>query len=153
MSEPVSTATPREVFERVLRLILERQYAAYVDLFAADAMFELPFAPPGVPRRIEGREQIRVFMQAGRERVQTATRQWEFHSIVVHETVDPEVIVTEFEVDGVATATGERYRFANLQVLRVRNGEIVSLRDYWNPLDRPELAALARPANAPPSPA
>ena len=35
------------------------------------------------------------------------------------------------------------YQFSNLQVMAVRNGEIASLRDYWNPLDRPELAALA----------
>jgi hypothetical protein len=153
MSEPVSTATPREVFERILRLIQERQYAAYVDLFAADGTFELPFAPPGVPRRIETREQIRAFMQAGQERFQTMTRKWEFHAVVVHETVDPEVIVTEFEVRGVVVATGEPYQFANLQVLRVRNGEIVSLRDYWNPLDRLELAALTGPANASPNPA
>jgi hypothetical protein len=40
-------------------------------------------------------------------------------------------------------AGGSRHQFANLQVMTVRNGEIVSLRDYSNPLDRPELAALA----------
>jgi uncharacterized protein len=100
-----------------------------------------------MPRRIEGREEIRAFFRAGTERVQSAARRWEFRSVVVHETVDPEVIVTEFDVHGEVTETGEPYQFSNLQVLTVREGKIVSLRDYWNPLDRPELAALIdRPA-------
>jgi ketosteroid isomerase-like protein len=139
---PAAAATPREVFERVHRLILDSQFSAYGDLFAEDATLELPFAPQGIPRRVEGGEQIRALLRRGADPVRTAGRRWEFHSVVVHETVDPEVIVTEFEVHGEVPGTGQRYRFANLQVLRVRDGLIVSLRDYWNPLDRPDLPAI-----------
>jgi ketosteroid isomerase-like protein len=146
MSSTPSAATPREVFERTQRVILERRFDEYADLFAVDATFELPFAPPGMPRRIEGREAIRAFFRAGRERVETASRRWEFRSVVVHETVDPEVIVTEFDVHGMGPEGGEPYQFSNLQVLTVRRGEIASLRDYWNPLDRPELAPLVERA-------
>ena len=140
MPQPASTASPRDVFERVLRAIQDVQMDVYADLFAADATFELPFAPPGVPRRIEGREAIRAFIRAGAERLRETPPQWQFRSIVVHETADPEVIVTEFEVHGVAA--GDPYQFSNLQVMTVRGGEIAALRDYWNPLDRRELAAL-----------
>src|SRR5262245_25973588 len=115
MSEPTSAARPRQVFERVLRLILDRRFDEYANLFAEDATFELPFAPAGVPRRLEGRETIRAFLRAGTERVGSAARGWEFQSVVVHETADPEVIVTEFDVHGELAATGEPYRFANLQ--------------------------------------
>jgi ketosteroid isomerase-like protein len=149
MPRPASTASPREVFERVLRAILDVQMDVYADLFAADGIFELPFAPPGVPRRIEGREAIRAFIRAGAERLRASPPQWQFRSVLVHETVDPEVIVTEFEVHGVAA--GGPYKFSNLQVMTVRKGEIVSLRDYWNPLDRPELAAFADQVTAPPA--
>jgi len=142
MPGPASTRSPRDVFEDMLHLILERRFDAYADLFTDDAVFELPFAPPGVPRRIEGREEIRAFLRAGTERVATAARRWDFRSVVVHETTDPEVIVTEFSVHGEVTATGRPYQFSNLQVMTVRDGEIAALRDYWNPLDRPELAAL-----------
>jgi len=126
----------------VQHLILEGQMDQYADLFAADGTFELPFAPPGIPRRIEGQESIRAFFRAAAARVQ-APLQWEFRSVVVHQTADPEVIVTEFDVHGRDAGTGEPYQFANLQVMAVRQGEIVSIRDYWNPLDRPELAAGA----------
>ena len=142
MPGQASTRSPRDVFEDMLRVILERRFDAYADLFAEDAVFELPFAPPGVPRRIEGREEIRAFLRAGTERVTTAARRWDFRSVVVHETTDPEVIVTEFAVHGEVTATGRPYQFQNLQVMTVRDGEIAALRDYWSPLDRPELAAL-----------
>ena len=141
MSQPDSIGSPRDVFERALRAIRDVQMDVYADLFAADATLELPFAPPGVPRRIEGQERIRAFLRAGAESLRPAPPQFRFRSIVVHETDDPDVIVTEFEVHGVAA--GEPYRFSNLQVMTVRNGEIASLRDYWSPLDRPELAALA----------
>jgi ketosteroid isomerase-like protein len=142
MTRPASSASPREVFERVLRAILDVQMDVYADLFAADGTFELPFAPPGIPRRIEGREAIRAFIRAGAETLRAAPPRWQFRSVVVHQTVDPEVIVTELEVHGVAVQGP--YQFSNLQVMTVRKGEIVSLRDYWNPLDRPELAALAK---------
>jgi len=141
MPQPASIGSPRDVFERALRAIQDVQMDVYADLFAADATLQLPFAPPGVPRRIEGQETIRAFLRAGAERLRAAPPQFQFRSIVVHETDDPEAIVTEFEVHGLAA--GEPYQFSNLQVITVRNGEIASLRDYWNPLDRPELAALA----------
>jgi ketosteroid isomerase-like protein len=149
MPHQASPASPREVFDRVLRALQDVQIDVYVDLFAADATFELPFAPPGVPRRIDGREAISMFIRSGAERLRAAPPQWRFRSVVVHETVDPEVIVTEFEVHGVSAGTP--HQFSNLQVMTVREGEIVSLRDYWNPLDRPEIAALADQAAPPPS--
>jgi ketosteroid isomerase-like protein len=148
MPQPAGTASPREVFERVLRAIRDVQMDVYADLFAADGTFELPFAPPGIPRRIQGREAIRAFIRARADGVRGALLQWQFRSVLVHETVDPEVIVTEFEVHGMA-ARGP-YQFSNLQVMTVRKGEIVSLRDYWNPLDRPELAALTNQVAAAP---
>jgi len=134
--------TPRQVFERGQRLLLQPELDAdaIAGQFAPDAVFDLPFAPPGLPRRVAGREAIRAMYRAAGARSRPS---FEIDSVMVHETVDPEVIVTEFEVHASRADTGEDYRFANLQVITVRDGEIVSLRDYWNPLDRPELAALA----------
>jgi len=85
MHPSASTATPREVFERALQSMQDVQMDVYTDLFAADAIFELPFAPPGIPRRIEGREAIRAFIQAGADSLRTASPQWQFRSVVVHE--------------------------------------------------------------------
>jgi hypothetical protein len=48
----------------------------------------------------------------------------------IHETTDPEVIVAEFEYQGTAAETGEEFALPGVFVMRVRDGEIVSSRDY-----------------------
>lgn len=142
MSERANPATPREVFERSQQLLLAPQFDpdALADQYAPDGVFEAPFAPPGGPRRLEGREAIRALY---RHAAAAAVRpRFEFRSVAVHETTDPGVIVTEFEVHARHPETEEPYQFTNLQVIKVRDGKILLLRDYWNPLDRPELRAL-----------
>lgn len=61
-------------------------------------------------------------------------------NITIHQTTDPEVIVAEFEYQGTAAGTGEPYTLPGIFVLRVRDGEIVSSRDYFDHL----TAAQAR---------
>jgi ketosteroid isomerase-like protein len=55
-------------------------------------------------------------------------------NVVIHETVDPEVIVAEFEYHGDAIDTGERVVVPGIFVMRVRDGLIVSSRDYLDHL-------------------
>lgn len=148
-SVPAHTDTPREVFERSQQLLLQPQLdaEAIADQFAPEGVFEAPFAPPGLPRRVEGRDAIRaLYRQAG---IAAVRPRFEFRSVVVHETADPEVIVTEFDVHARHPKTGESYQFANLQVMTVRDGKILLLRDYWNPLDRPELRVLLESTGQP----
>jgi uncharacterized protein len=54
-------------------------------------------------------------------------------NVTIHETADPEVIVAEFEYQG-TTETGEPYALPAIFVMRVRDGEIVSSRDYHDHL-------------------
>jgi hypothetical protein len=60
---------------------------------------------------------------------------------VVHETLDPEVVVVELELEGEVVATGDAYRLPYIQVFRVRDGAIVSFRDYFGPRTAEALAA------------
>ena len=53
-------------------------------------------------------------------------------NVVVHHTDDPEVIIAEFDYHGQVSTTGRSFQVANIQVLRVRDGQIVSSRDYHN---------------------
>jgi uncharacterized protein len=128
-----SPVAPREVF----KLLHERVRDDYdmdgqADLYAQDGTLELPFAPPGVPRRIRGREEIREYLRAAGQRARQAGRRIvRYDPVVVHETADPEVIVAEFELHGEVTATGGAYRMPFIQVLRVRDGRILSMRDYF----------------------
>ncbi|EFL22278.1 conserved hypothetical protein [Streptomyces himastatinicus ATCC 53653] len=53
-------------------------------------------------------------------------------NITIHETTDPEVIVAEFEYQGTVVETGEPFALPGIFVLRVRDGQIISSRDYFD---------------------
>jgi ketosteroid isomerase-like protein len=126
---------PQQVFERALRLVQDRDLHAYVQLFAGGGTLEFPFAPPGAPRRMQGREEIRRSLEPlWRQARQSGRRIAGYDPVVVHQTLDPEVIVAEFTLHGVLQGRGDAYRMSYVHVYRVRDGRILSLRDYWNPL-------------------
>lgn len=132
------TATSREVVEQVLRVSREMDTEAFVSLFAPDGYVEWPYRPAGVPARVAGREQIREFLtaQAG-----GLVRFDEYRNIVIHETADPEVVIVEYDVHGTVLPTGAPLRQTIIAVIRVRDGLIVSYRDYLNPLVLAEMLA------------
>lgn len=105
---------------------------AFADLFAEDGVLEYPFALPRQPRELRGRDAIRRYF--GPASSSRAMSQMDGLDLVVRTTDDPEVVVTEIEHYGRSRATGEKYRFRALGVVRVRDGEIVSYQDYMDPI-------------------
>jgi ketosteroid isomerase-like protein len=128
--------SPREVAELVRRMVAG-EGVAFADLFAEDGVLRFPFAPPGMPQEIHGREAIRASRtsEVGRRSLLAM----EGVDLVVRETDDPEVVVTEIEHYGHSQALDGPYRFRALGVVRVRDGEIVSYDDYMDPI---AMAAL-----------
>jgi hypothetical protein len=74
------------------------------DLLADDVVIETPFAAPGRPTRTEGKQRVLEYTQAGRALF--PVRFDDCRNVVVHETLDPEVIVVEYELVGTHTVTG-----------------------------------------------
>jgi hypothetical protein len=130
---------PRAVFERAQSLFLEKDMDGFADLFAPDGVHELPFAPPGVPPYLKGRESIREYLTAI---TATPIEFHEFQDLTIHESTDAETLVAEYVAIGVVVSTGEPYRTRYIQVLQVRKGQILLWRDYWSPL--PGAQALGR---------
>jgi ketosteroid isomerase-like protein len=122
-------AGPREVLERWRQASIGRSAEDMSRLYAADAVHEFPFTLPGVPSRLEGRDQIVAWMAEG---WRTGPLTYErYRTLAVHDTGDPNTIVVEQEALGTSAATG-RFALPNIVVLTVRDGEIVRLRDYVN---------------------
>lgn len=121
------TATPLEVLERRRQLLISRDLEAFADLFAADGVIEMPFGGPGLPDRLDGREEIRAFSAkaglSGLEILDLRVRD-------VHRTTDPEVVILEITTVGRVVATGEPLEVPCIQVFRIRDGRIVLFRDY-----------------------
>ena len=85
--------SPREVVEQVRRMVAG-EGIVFADLFAEDGVLRYPFAPPGTPTELAGRESIRAFFAA----VATGGRallDMDGVEAVVRETDDPEVVVAE----------------------------------------------------------
>jgi uncharacterized protein len=128
--------SPREVVEQVRRMVAG-EGIAFADLFAGDGVLRYPFAPPGTPRELRGRDEIRAFHGAASGRRNLLDI--EGVDVVVRETDDPEVVVAEIEHHGFSHAKAAPYRFRALGVIRVRDGEIVEYDDYMDPI---AMAAL-----------
>jgi uncharacterized protein len=128
--------SPREVAELVRQMVAGKG-VVFADLFAEDGVLRFPFAPPGMPREFRGREAIRASRAA--EAGRRSLLNMDGVDLLVRETDDPEVVVTEIEHYGHSRALDGPYRFRALAVVRVRDGEIVSYDDYMDPI---AMAAL-----------
>ena len=127
--------TPREVAEQVRKMVAG-EGVVFADLFAADGVLTYPFAPPGRPSELQGREAIRAYFAGlGQSRALFAM---DGIDAKIWETDDPQVVVTEITHHGQSNVTGTPYRLTALGVIRVRDGEIVRYDDYMDPI------ALAR---------
>ncbi|MGO4616638.1 nuclear transport factor 2 family protein [Nocardia sp. 2YAB30] len=133
-----SVESSRELVEKLFGRLQQRDATAFVELFAPNAVFEIPFVIPGIPARIEGRAAIREHL----------AKRWsglsgiEVHGIhpQVYETTDPEVFLVENEVD-MTHPGAERARVrTSVNVVRVRDGKVVLFRDY---MDTARFARLA----------
>lgn len=122
--------TRRKLLDMAVGLLLAKDMSGFADLWATDGTMEFPFAPPGWPTRLDGREAVREYLRGYTDvfDIKNVTQQ------TVHETTDPEVIIAELEMDGVLVRTGQPYQRRYISVITVRNGQIAGYRDYWSPL-------------------
>lgn len=136
-------ATSRQIVEQLLRAGREMDTGTFLSLIAPDGYIEWPYRPAGIPGRLEGREQIREFLTA---EANGFVRFDEYRNTVIHETTDPEVVIVEYDAHGTVIPTGAPLHQTIIAVLRIRDGLVVSYRDYLNPLVLAE--ALASVGNA-----
>jgi uncharacterized protein len=121
--------TALETWHEKQRRVEEFDLAGEAAMFAPDGVMEFPFAPEGMPRRLVGREQIAHALGAAAEQAKAAGIRWVGHRATFHQSTDPEVIVVELMADG--ESPNGRYEIPYLQILRIRDGEILLFRDYW----------------------
>ncbi len=108
----------------------------FAGLFAADAVYEFPFAG----HRVEGRDAIVAALTAGGAR----GRALGLEKTHVTTTESASGLVIELVAEG-RTAEGEPYRFpSSVGVLTIADGEITSYRDYPNAGAVKEMGGTAR---------
>ena len=127
----MSSTTPADVLARRRHLILNGDADGFAALFAADAVIESSFAgPPGTAMRLEGREAIREY---SRQVMASPLRLEEFEVAELYQTLDAEVVIAEVRTKGTVTTTGRSFTTTSVQILRIRDGQIVRSRDFADP--------------------
>jgi len=89
----------------VMQLADEMRVDELAELFADDAVMELPFAPGQMPRRYVGKAAIREFQRFARD----AFSRFSMIVDAVHETTDPKVVVAEHRSDAEVAENGRPY--------------------------------------------
>lgn len=109
---------------------IDADAATFVEMMAEHGVMEFPYAPAGLPTRLEGKAAIAAHLAAVGEMIAFDR----MGAAVVHPSTDPNVVVIEFEGFGRGVTTGEPYDQRYVSVVRTAEGRIVHYRDYWNPL-------------------
>jgi hypothetical protein len=140
----MSPAIPADVLARRRQLILNGDADGFADLFAPDAVIEAPFAPPGAPSRLEGREAIREY---SRQVMASPLRLEDLEVTELYQTQDPEAVIVEMRTKGTITTTGRPFTATSVQVLRIREGQIVLFRDFADPRVLEDVLGQPRPGS------
>jgi uncharacterized protein len=138
------SATPTDVLAERRRLTLTGDVDGLAGLYAPDAVIESPFAPPGAPARLEGRQAIREY---SRRVLASPIRLDEYEVAELYQTQDPEVVIVELRAAATLTTTGQSFATTSIQILRIREGQIVLFRDFANPRVLEDLIGEPRPGS------
>ncbi|WP_068063728.1 nuclear transport factor 2 family protein [Nocardia xishanensis] len=132
MTTTTEQTSAERLFHRFLRHVLSDPAESIdTNLWATDVVIEVPFAPGGM-RRIEGRDRFLALAEEGRRAL--PVRLEEVRDVVVHRSVDPDVVIGEYELAGTLTATGQPASARFISVLTAGNGQIVHWREYQDTL-------------------
>ena len=102
----------------------------YLELLSDEVEVEFPFAPPGRPERLRGRENLRRYLEPLLARVAYDS----ITSLVVYETDVAGTIVAEMTASLRLLESDRTYSRRYVAVVRAADGRVVSYREYWNPL-------------------
>ncbi|WP_406224066.1 nuclear transport factor 2 family protein [Streptomyces canus] len=121
---------PAALYRHGLKLLLDKDIAAWIDLWDDNGVFEFPFAPDGWPKRLEGKAAIADYMRGYPDHIDLH----DFPYVEIHQTTAAQTIVVEMRAVGRLVETGSPYDMTYIAVVTVEDGRITRYRDYWNPL-------------------
>ena len=125
----------RQQTEQTVRTFLTSLEAKDMDAFAAvwaeDAVQDMPYAPEGFPRRVEGRDNLIQHYGAWPEVSGTANFTDE---LVFYPMADPTMVFAEWHGVVEIIPTGRIYDQRYGGLFQVVDGKIVLFREYFNPI-------------------
>ena len=139
---PENTRTARQTVELMLHALAHNDRETIDAVYSPDVVVTNPFAPDGVPARVEGAEELK----ARRKDYAGLWRYESVENVTLHETADLEVVIAEFTVTGTVTASANPFRLSFVTVMRIVDGLITESRDYSDGVRTANLFAEIQPA-------
>jgi ketosteroid isomerase-like protein len=113
----------------IMRLADEMRVDELVEMFADDAVMELPFAPGKMTRKHVGKDAIGEFQRFARE----SFSRFAMTVDAIHETADPHVVIAEHRSDAIVAENGRPYRNHYVTVFTFDDdGLVSSWREFYD---------------------
>lgn len=122
--------TAQAAMQQFFDLLLQGEIESWTALLDDNIVFEFPYAPPGLPPQITGRQAMHAHITT----LLAQIKLFEFTDVQMHPTLSPDTLIVEFACRGQAIATGKPYNQRYISVVQMKDGKIAHYRDYWNPL-------------------
>jgi uncharacterized protein len=99
-------------------------------IYADDIVVDLPYAPKHHTGRMEGKAAVLRFLT----NIGVYFEDVQIGDPKIYETSDPNVIIAEYPGSSTSKETGLPYRQNYVSFVTVRDGKIVHIREYYNPI-------------------
>lgn len=114
-----------------LRRLEQMDIAGWAQLWAYEGRQDMPYAPPGFPAALVGKERL-VHHFSG---LPQAMEYMRFPDLQLHLTQDPNVVIAQFRGDIKVANSSKKYDNVYINLFRFRpDGKLVQVVEYFNPL-------------------
>ena len=134
----------KEIVSKFLEAEAKQDVQGMADVLAENIVFEMPFALPGLPDRVEGKGTVVEFLEQFLGRERGIFTGWDLHNIRIYPGGDPDLLFAELDGRGVVAQSGYQYRQKYIILFRVSGGRISHWREYLNPILLREAIASAQ---------
>jgi len=134
----------KEIVRGLLEAGAKQDVQGMADLLAENIVFEMPFALPGLPDRVEGKATVVRFLEQFIGKEHGVFTGWDFYNIRIYPGGDPDLFFTELDGRGVVAQSGYQYRQKYITLFRVSDGRISHWREYLNPIPLQKAIASMR---------
>ena len=130
-----------EIVSKFLEAEAKQDVQGMADVLAENIVFEMPFALPGLPDRVEGKGTVVEFLEQFLGKEHGLFTGWDLHNIRIYPGGDPDLVFAELAGQGVVAQSGYKYRQKYIILFRVSDGRISHWREYLNPIPLQEAIA------------
>jgi ketosteroid isomerase-like protein len=131
----------KEIVSKFLEAEAKQDVQGMADVLAENIVFEMPFALPGLPDRVEGKGTVVEFLERFLGKERGFFTSWDLHNIRIYPGGDPHLFFAELAGQGVVAQSGHQYRQKYIILFRVSDGRISHWREYLNPIPLREAIA------------